>query len=140
MCPSNVRISFPVRLSQRFNFLSALMESKLELSGENATERTSSECPLILRSRARVFAFHKLRVLSWPPDGTCLLSGEKAMDLTGSESPLKLMTVWGGNALDSFTGTTNDFGAGITVPVSCPPRRRTSSSRARMQPAPCDSL
>ena len=59
-------------------------------SGENATELTSPECPLVHgpATISPVMAFNTHIVLSFEPETMCWPSGENATELTQPECPL----------------------------------------------------
>src|SRR5262249_11190442 len=80
----------PESASQSFRVVSELPDRAVRPSGEKATEETSSECPVKVRSFLPVTTSHSFRVASELPDRAVRPSGEKATDKTQPECPVKV--------------------------------------------------
>ena len=86
LCPSKVRINWPVATSHSLIVLSLPPDSACAPSGENATELTPRACPSKVRSSSPVEASQSLTALSLPvkcstPESKRVPSGENATDL-----------------------------------------------------------
>src|SRR5215468_8830896 len=83
----------PVR-SHSLRVLSLPPDSAVRPSGENATEKTASECPVKVRSSLPVATSHSLSVLSQLPDSAVRPSGANATEETAAECLVKVRSSW----------------------------------------------
>src|SRR5262249_54813222 len=97
------KTSCSVAASHNLIVLLALLIVSRFPSGEKATDRTASECPLRVSSSWPVAVSHSLTVRSSLPLASRFPSGEKATDRTKPECPLRVSSSWPEAASHSLT-------------------------------------